>query len=88
MQLVRGRRSTWQLQGRVALCLEWPGNIFGARLAVELGIYPKQDTRMPLGGISESDLKTQKKRYEKHSRWSNYSQNIGLDFVAGVAFPA
>lgn len=68
MQLVRGRRSTWQLQGRVALCLEWPGNIFGARLAVELGIYPKQDTRMPLGGISESDLKTQKKRYEKHSR--------------------
>ena len=31
-----GRHSTRQLQRRVALCLEWPGSIFGARLAVEL----------------------------------------------------
>ena len=31
-----GRHSTRQLQRRVALCLEWPGSIFGARLAIEL----------------------------------------------------
>lgn len=32
-----GRHSARQLQRRGALCLEWPGSIFGAKLAIELG---------------------------------------------------